>query len=593
MPEFPAAGVTVGTYRIGRVLGAGPIGVTYAAVDLGRSGGHEVAVKVMLPRRPLEALPAAALSAELEALVEARSRGILVPREHTQVDGRYVTVSPLFRAGSLQQLLDRSGPLPRREALAVAAHVARALHDAHRIGVFHGAVKPTNVFPSTRDGALVPMLADFGSVLRARPWHVPPRARPSYGQGFVAPEILGPNGAPGDARGDVYSLGCLLFALRTGNSPYQGPAPANPSAIPQLPVEDATDEALNALIARSLQPDPAHRFASIEEMGEQLTELAHAPAAPRVDPAGTESETTILPPIREPLRRDAPPAITSAEPVADAPVVDAPAADAPAADLPAAPPAPTTPPGAALDGESPPVDDEGDLLVEPRASNSRRALMALAVAAAIAAIVVVSVLHRRNLEPHSTPPPTGSASGGSSSSGTHAHLPAPSVTARPAYRAVNFELKPPEGATGTTVQIDTGSGWQETTTDEVSVATPMGGRQACIKARAVSGDQESRTVHRCGTSEAPVITMAPIGACTIGTTDYTSCYRLRLRGFEPGALQVDSSAPDSAGQIQHYTDPIQIAKDGTGEDPARFGANTTQTVSVSAAGVEKTFTIGG
>ena len=554
MPDFPEIGASVDPYRITRELGRGPLGVTYLATSL--EDGTAVALKVMVPPSPLDPDTAVTLTRELRSLDRAGSGGILVPTYHGDIEGRYLLVETFFSAGSLQDQLDRSGPLPRDAVLGVGVHVARALHDAHTAGVIHGAVKPTNVFPIARGGVLTPALADFGTILRSRVWRTPAGFDAEYADGFVAPELLGTRpGVRVDRRADVYSLGCLLFALLTGRSPYDGPPPATPTEIPQLPVVDATDEAINALLARALQPDPAYRWESVDEVGRRLGELGRAEPSTAAPAAGTASTATAAPAAV--LEEDS--ADDAAEDAAEDPGTVA--AGTPGARVP-------TIDGTAAHG--------------PRGRPGRRTMLVVAIAIAAVAIIVVSVLHHR----HQTPQASGSPGTGTRS------LPKPSVTAHPAYRAVAFSVEKPRRAAGASIQVDRGSGWQAADSDKVTMTTTMGGRRACVRVRLVDGDRAGHAVRTCGTSRAPVLRMAPIGGCTIGTTTYTSCYQLRLRGFESGTLQVNSSAPDSSGATQNYTDEVEIDENGTGVDPARFGASVSQTVSISVAGIEREFTIG-
>jgi len=554
--DFPEIGASVDSYRVIRELGRGPLGITYLAESLDR--GTVVALKFMVPPAPLDPDTAVTLTAELRKLSRLGSPDIIVPTYHNDLEGRYALVAPYVDEGSLQHRLDRTGPLPREAALGVGVHVARALHEAHGAGVFHGAVKPTNVFPVAHGEVLTAALTDFGTVLRSHPWQGAEGFDAEYAAGFVAPELIGSRPiAAADARSDVYSLGCLLFALLSGRSPYDGPPPTVPTAIPQLPVRDATDEAINALVTRALQPDPAYRWESIAEVGRRLGELARANGTPSpVVPAAGSVTAAIT--VAEPATADSEEGTDSRD--------DRERTESTESTEDTALPAPAPERSGRARGRLP----------------GRPAMLALAVVAAVAAIVVVALLHHR----HETPQASGSPAS------TPRMLHAPSVTARPAYRAVTFTIEEPRRAEGATVQVDRGSGWEATNTDKVSVPTDMGGRRTCLRARLVDGDSASRAVRTCGTSRPPVMRMVPIGGCTIGTATYTSCYQLRLRGFEPGTLEVNSSAPDASGQIQSYTDEVDIDEDGTGVDPARFGASVSQSISISAAGVEREFTIG-
>jgi hypothetical protein len=85
---------------------------------------------------------------------------------------------------------------------------------------------------------------------------------------------------------------------------------------------------------------------------------------------------------------------------------------------------------------------------------------------------------------------------------------------------------------------------------------------------------------------------AVVGACSIGTTQYSHCYELSLAGFKPGPIKVQSAAKDAQGVTQHYTDDVTIDSTGHGRDQARFGTSVAATVQISVEGIDKSFSIG-
>ena len=158
--------------------------------------------------------------------------------------------------------------------MRVATQVADALDAAHRRGLVHRDVKPSNVLIDEQDGREHCYLADFGLTQSAS------HAGPADGQGlgtidYVSPEQI--RGDPLDGRSDQYALGCLLFECLTGTLPYgrgsdvaalyahlEEPVPRASERRPELPAE------VDAVLARALAKDPDDRYASCGELVEDV-----------------------------------------------------------------------------------------------------------------------------------------------------------------------------------------------------------------------------------------------------------------------------------------------------------------------------------
>jgi len=183
-------------------------------------------------------------------------------------------VMELVEGQSLETILS-SGSIPFPTACDWAAHVATALHVAHRRAVIHGDVKPANIL-ITQDNRV--KLTDFGMARLAshQGSDSPLLGTPAY----WCPEQI--HGRPQDARSDLFSLGVVLYEMLTRTSPFAGdslqstcnhilfstplpPSHSNPS-IP-TPVDD--------IVASCLAKDPQQRCASAELLAERLFPLAH------------------------------------------------------------------------------------------------------------------------------------------------------------------------------------------------------------------------------------------------------------------------------------------------------------------------------
>jgi hypothetical protein len=199
---------------------------------------------------------------------------------------------------SLQQYLDRSGPLEIEETLAIGLQVVRGLAAAHAQGLVHRDIKPANIL--LEDGVGRVKITDFGLARVAD--------EPDWTQsGVVAgtPQYMAPEQARGesvDERADLFSLGSVLYAMCTGDAPFRaGTALAvlrrvtEESPRPIRELNDETPEWLIAIIDRLLAKRPDERFQSAREvadlLGSHLARLQQ-PIAPPIE-AGLQTEARL------------------------------------------------------------------------------------------------------------------------------------------------------------------------------------------------------------------------------------------------------------------------------------------------------------
>ncbi len=213
-----APGDAIGRYTIEREVGRGAMGVVWVALDpvLGR----RVAIKQL---HAADALgdPAALTRFEREAVALARLRHPAIVRVHEvgRAAGGPFLVLDLVEGETLQDRLDRAGPLPAREAAEIAASLADALEHAHAAGVLHRDLKPANVLLDPDQG---PRLTDFGL---ARDLTEQRERLTRTGHLLGTPAFMAPEQADGrahevDERSDVYGLAATLYALLTGRPPF-------------------------------------------------------------------------------------------------------------------------------------------------------------------------------------------------------------------------------------------------------------------------------------------------------------------------------------------------------------------------------------
>ncbi len=280
-------GKTLDHYRVLSLLGQGAMARVYRARDL--ESGAEVAIKVLHPHLTSEPEVAARFEHEARAASELKHPAIVRVLDHGRVGNIAYLVMPLHQGPSLKEYLkEREGqPIPIAEAVSLAARLADALDYAHRHGVVHRDVKPSNVL--LPDGDLrEAMIADFG-IAHLTEATVETASGTTLGTpAYMAPEQGA--GTPADARSDVYSLGAMLFEVVTGQPPFRAespyavimhhihtPPPSLRSLRPDLP------PAVESVILRALAKEPANRYATAADFATALRNSLASPMRPRRD----------------------------------------------------------------------------------------------------------------------------------------------------------------------------------------------------------------------------------------------------------------------------------------------------------------------
>lgn len=272
--------VLAGRYRVESILGAGGFGTVVAATDL--ELGREVAVKLLARERLGSAEARERLRREARALARLDDpRLVRIHDVGELADGRpYLTMERLHGHDLAVELAGRDR-LPVAEATAILIEVCAGLGVAHAHGIVHRDLKPQNLFlATTGDGARRVRVLDFGvariptspALTASDAWIGSPR--------YMAPEQLVDPGSV-DARTDVWALGVILQELVTGAPIFDAVSPAayaskiltaRPVALrtrdPSLPA------ALEAIVARCLQPSPAERFPGVAALAAALGALA-------------------------------------------------------------------------------------------------------------------------------------------------------------------------------------------------------------------------------------------------------------------------------------------------------------------------------
>ena len=286
-------------YVLGQRLGRGGMADVYLGTD--RVLGRTVAVKVLAPSYADQ--PAFVDRFRHEARTAARLNHPNIVGVHdtgSEGDLHYIVMEHV-EGRTLRDIIDAYGRLPPNWALAVAQKVCGALAVAHAAGLVHRDIKPSNIMIND-DGQV--KVADFGI---ARATEEDTTTQPGVILGSAA--YLSPEQASGgdlDARSDLYGLGCVVYEMLTGQTPFTGESavalaiqhverdPYPPSMLrPEL------DPTLDALIERAIAKDPADRFQSAAEMSQAIARTADVVAPRAVAPGQTQA---IAPVVRDPTQ---------------------------------------------------------------------------------------------------------------------------------------------------------------------------------------------------------------------------------------------------------------------------------------------------
>src|SRR5579864_5912085 len=279
-----AAGRTLGGYRIIKQLGAGGMGIVYLAED--PQLRREVALKVMRPEAAASAQARARFLREARAAARIEHDHIVTVHQVGEAEGAPFLVMPLLRGETLDERLQREPKPPLTEILRIGREIAEGLAAAHDGGLIHRDIKPANVWLEGKKSRV--KLLDFGL---ARGGETDDRITQS-GTVVGTPSYMAPEQAAGqtvDARGDLFSLGCILYQMTTGNRPFTGlnlmavlHSLANHTPPPPAEVEPSVPPALSHLIARLLSKSPDARPGSAHQVAEELAALERAVSRPAV-----------------------------------------------------------------------------------------------------------------------------------------------------------------------------------------------------------------------------------------------------------------------------------------------------------------------
>jgi serine/threonine protein kinase, bacterial len=252
-------GTAFGRYRLLELLGRGGMGEVWRAHDTVID--RIVAVKVLPAHLAQDEMFLQRFRREAHAAARLNNPHVIPIHNSGEIDGRLYVDMRLIEGRDLETVL-ADGPLEPARAVRIIEQVARALHAAHKVGLVHRDVKPSNILLDEDDFAY---LIDFGIARGADETRLTGTGQVIGSWQYMAPERL--DAGRIDARSDIYALACVLYECLTGTPPYPGDqveqlvtahltaAPPRPSsADPNVPV------GFDTVIATGMAKKPEHRY---------------------------------------------------------------------------------------------------------------------------------------------------------------------------------------------------------------------------------------------------------------------------------------------------------------------------------------------
>lgn len=301
-------GLVLGDYVLLDRIGEGGMGQVMKARH--RTMDREVAIKLLPPESTASPREVERFHQEIRAAARLDHPNIVMAHDAGRSGHYYYLVMKFVEGSDLSAVVAGRGPLPIAEAVGAIVQAARGLQYAHDAGIVHRDVKPSNLLLD-RNGVV--RVVDFGLARLNTPPADPvtgetashPVTRPGQIMGtydYMAPEQAR-NTSKADQRCDIYSLGCTLYFLLTGTSPYGGETPSDKivaHCMEPLPsVRESRKDvplALEAVMKKMMAKKASDRYQSMAEVMKALKTIDarfHLGAISDVTSPGDASLSTI------------------------------------------------------------------------------------------------------------------------------------------------------------------------------------------------------------------------------------------------------------------------------------------------------------
>ena len=263
----------VGNYDLLTKIAEGGMGAVYKGRD--RTSGEIVAIKIIPPETARNPLLLKRFEQEFKAASLIDHPNVVKAIDYSGTSPTPFLVMEFVDGESVGQRIEREGPIPESEAIAIISQVCEGLHRAHKQGLIHRDVKPDNIL-ITMSG--VAKLTDLGLVKDVEGEMNLTRT----GRGLGTPHYMAPeqfrNAKNADVRCDIYSLGATLYCMVTGEIPFDKTSPLDcwmkktkNDFPPPKQLNPKLSDRLSWAICRARPADPSQRPANCREFMEDLT----------------------------------------------------------------------------------------------------------------------------------------------------------------------------------------------------------------------------------------------------------------------------------------------------------------------------------
>jgi serine/threonine protein kinase len=285
-------GTPFGRYRLVELLGRGGMGEVWRAYDTVTD--RIVAVKVLPAHFGDNPEFQERFRREAHAASRLNTPHVIPIHTYGEIDGRLYVDMRLIEGRDLQTVL-ADGPLEPARAVRIIDGVAKALYAAHKVGLVHRDVKPSNILLDDDD---FPYLIDFGIARAAAETRLTSTGDTIGTFQYMAPERLGTGQE--DARADIYALACVLYECLTGSPPFAGdsverlvvahlntPPPQPSTGRPTVPAQ------FDKVIAGGMAKDPDQRYATTVELANAARDAITVPI--QTPATSGETRTQVIP----------------------------------------------------------------------------------------------------------------------------------------------------------------------------------------------------------------------------------------------------------------------------------------------------------